>query len=116
MISAGEPDADADTPERSPRAALNGNGQQQRRIPPKSNQDRPNSSATAQTAQDTPVGVSDAFDEPAVKILIKYYEGKADVNELLAILKVKRFSEWKQGGIAAYKVIDGALALKDVEF
>lgn len=113
MISAGEPDADSESPERSPKGALNGNGQQQRRIPPKTNEKASNSSATAQTAQSTP---SDAFDEPAVKQLIKHYEGRADINDLLAMLKVKRFGEWKNGGLAAYKVIDGALSIKNMEF
>lgn len=113
MISAGEPDADAESPERSPKGALNGNGQKDRRIPPKSNDKGSNSNATGDTAQSTP---SDAFDEPAVKLFIKHYEGRADINELLAMLKIKRFGEWKHGGIAAYKVIDGALSIKNMEF
>lgn len=121
MIAAGEPDADSESPERSPKAALKGNGQQQRRIPPKSNATSPNSSAAstdATTPQNSANNASnnDAWDEPAVKVFIKHYEAAMDINELLAGLKVKRFSEWKQGGIAAYKVIDGELALRQMDF
>lgn len=130
MISAGEPDADKEGIEhdhqerqqRTPRQALNGNGQQERRIPPKSNQDAPNLSAASKTPPNTNDGVmtaaeiADAWEEPFVKQFIKHYEGRADVNELLAMLKVKRFGEWKHGGIAAYKVVDGALSIKNMEF
>lgn len=116
MISAGEPDADTDTPERSPKSAFNGNGSKDRRIPAKSNDKGSNSSATPQTPQSTPETPSDAWEEPFVKQFIKHYDGKADINELLAMLKVKRFGEWKHGGIAAYKVIDGALSIKNMEF
>lgn len=114
MISAGEPDADAESPERAPKAALKGNGQQQRRIPPQSNEKASNSSAAPKDAT-TPQN-NDAWDEPAVKVFIKHYEAAMDINELLAGLKVKRFSEWKQGGVAAYKVIDGELALRQMDF
>lgn len=113
MISAGEPDADTETPERSPKQAFKGNGQSERRIPPKNDQNAPK--ANVVPSEGNPE-LSDAWEEPFVKQFIKHYEGRADVNELLAMLKVKRFGEWKNGGIAAYKVIDGALSIKNMEF
>lgn len=119
MIAAGEPDADKESPEferqqRTPKAALKGNGQQQRRIPPQSNERASNSSAAPQPAT-TPQN-SDEWDEPAVKAFIKHYDGRADINDLLTMLQVKRFGEWKQGGAAAYTVVDGALSIKNMEF
>jgi ERF superfamily protein len=116
MISAGEPDADTDTPERSPKAALKGNGQSDRRIPPKTAQNAPKANVVSNGGNSNTGEPSDAWEEPFVKQFIKHYEGRADVNELLAMLKVKRFGEWKNGGIAAYKVIDGALSIRNMEF
>jgi hypothetical protein len=117
MISAGEPDADAETPERSAKEALRGNGQQQRRIPAKSNEKGANSSA-ASTGATTPQNDANpnAWDEPAVKAFIKHYEGQMDVYDLLASLKVKRFGLWKDGAVAAYKVVDGDIALRKMDF
>lgn len=60
LISANEPDADKDSPDhdhdnRSAQSKLRGNGQQQRRIPPKSNENGSNSNATGNNASSSPV-------------------------------------------------------------
>lgn len=119
MISAGEPDADAEGiehehQERTPRQALHGNGQQQRRIPPKSNEDAPNSSAASKTAPTSPD--ADAWDKPAIEAFVNFYMGKMDIPDLLATLKVERFGEWKQGGVAAYKTIEQELKARAEAF
>ncbi len=117
MISAGEPDADSETPERTPRQALRGNGQQDRRIPPKSNQDAPNSSAASKTPPTTN-GDPDvnAWDENAVRAFIQFYDGKMAMPDLLTTLKVKRFGDWKQGAVLAYKTIEQELKLRAEAF
>lgn len=122
MISAGEPDADAEGiehehQERTPRQALRGNGQQDRRIPPKSNEKGSNSSAAPKTPPNTNgAEISNEWDEPAVKAFVNHYLSKFTINELLGVLGVERFSEWKEGKEAAYKTVDALAAGAGVEF
>lgn len=60
--------------------------------------------------------ISDAWDEPAVKTFIEHYSGRVTMAELMACLQVARFGEWKQGGVAAYRVVDGELAKREMSF
>lgn len=123
MISANEPDADKDSPEhghegKSAKDKLRGNGQQDRRIPPRSNSTSPNQSATQsqgsgdQNAANGALNAnSDELDKPAAEKMIKHYEGKLTQDQLLEALHVTRFSEWTQGKKAAFVAIENHLRL-----
>lgn len=118
MIAAGEPDADKESPEhdheqaRTSKAALRGNGQSERRIPPKSNEKASNSSAVDKSQpHDT-----DAWDKSTIEVFVNDFKGKLATDQLLTALNVKRFLEWTGGRHAAYEAADVFLNLAKETF
>lgn len=72
---------------------------------------------SGQNAANTPSdAISDTWDKPAIETFVNHFSGRMTMSELLASLKVSRFGEWTQGGIAAYKVVDGEIAKRELAF
>lgn len=118
MISAGEPDADKDSPEvdhdkKSAQSKLRGNGQQERRIPPKTNStsqkngNAPDNGTDDQKPANGALNAnSDAFDKVAANAMIAHYKDLLTQDQLLEALQVARFGEWTQGKKAAFVAIE----------